>query len=109
MKNSKVSVCLFCGGGKRGILNYGDFPLAPRATLEPRIQTFDFVIGLCNSCGLIQIMNPAEPSVLYEEFKNDIIGAKLGKHKAAFKDFLKRFVFENDKLFEVGAGGGGAC
>ena len=52
-------------------------------------------------------MNPAEPSVLYEEFKNDIIGAKLGKHKAAFKD-LKRFVFENDKLFEVGAGGG-AC
>lgn len=99
--------CIICGEQRKAILDYGNFPVAPRATLRHHTETFDFIVGVCETCELIQLMNLADPSILYEEFKNDIVGQKLSKHKEAYKEFLLQFVGECDRLFEVGAGGGG--
>ncbi|MDD5558626.1 methyltransferase domain-containing protein [Candidatus Methylomirabilis sp.] len=103
---SVLPACAFCGGNKSCVIQYGQFPMAPRATKEIAVRTFDFAVGTCDSCGLIQLMHPADPSVLYEEFKNDVIGEKLAKHRMAFKEFLKLHIKKDDKLFEIGAGDG---
>ena len=98
--------CFFCSGQVSSKFLLKNFPEAPRVAANPTFNFIDFEIGVCDSCGLIQQMSRPRPAVLYENFKNDVIGYKLSRQKNLFTKFLSAFIRDDDNLFEYGAGNG---
>ena len=96
--------CAFCGGGLESLWLVNDFPEAPRAAVDVRKERIDFNIGCCRDCHLVQQISSPRLNVLYEDFKNDVIGQKLDLQKTAFVKFLSSYVPPDGVLLEYGAG-----
>ena len=96
--------CKFCLGENQSVFKLEQFPEAPRAVSKPRNDTIDFDIGICKKCGLIQQISKPRLKVLYEEFKNDVVGKKLNSQKDEFINFLSSHTKKDGLFIEYGAG-----
>lgn len=104
---SARSQCGFCNSKKiSSTLILKKFPIAPRSTKVPRFENFDFNIGFCEECFLVQQLNEVDPTVLYEEFKNDVIGDKLNNQKISFLKYVTTFLKQQMTVLEMGSGNG---
>lgn len=114
MKISKVHIetahenpCYFCGLSLvEAIFILYNFPIAPRSTKVPMHEKSEFKIGKCKNCHLIQKISKSDTKVLYEEFKNDIIGNKLSQQKTIFSKYIQAELSKNFKVAEIGSGNG---
>ncbi len=69
---AKITACRSCGQTNiESILNLGHTPLADRLLMDEQLKqtepTFPLEVGFCHSCGLMQILETVEPSVLFCE------------------------------------------
>lgn len=83
------------------------FPLLPVCVDTPKEQDkfAPFTIAICENCGLIMLLEVADPQVLYEIFHSDGIGKVWEEHYEKFS----RLIFKHCKggrLLEIGAGQG---
>jgi len=51
-------------------------------------------------------MSKTNTNVLYEEFKNDVIGDKLSQQKTIFQKYIQAEISKNFKVVEIGSGNG---
>jgi SAM-dependent methyltransferase len=68
----KITACRSCGGTSlEEVLDLGSTPLADRLLTEQQLQehepTFPLEVGFCPDCGLMQILETVDPSVLFCE------------------------------------------
>lgn len=88
--------CYFCGLSLvETIFILYNFPIAPRSTKVPMHEKSEFKIGKCKNCHLIQKISKSNTKVLYEEFKNDIIGNKLSQQKTIFQKYINKLFGRN--------------
>ena len=96
----------------KGILPHVDlqFPLLPVCVDTPREQDelAPFTITICENCGLIQLVEVADPEVLYRIFHSDGMGPATGIWAEHYNKFAQ-LIFNHHKkgkLLEIGAGQG---
>lgn len=99
------------------------FPLLPVCVDTPREQDIfaPFTITICENCGLIQLLEVADPEVLYKIFHSDGIGKVWEEHYEKFSCLifkhhpstsrsdghrLRYRASREGKLLEIGAGQG---
>lgn len=100
-------ICRFCNSEKiSSRLLFDNFPLAPQSTKNPRFENFDFLIGICDECFLIQQLSEVPSEILYREFKNDVVGEKLNNQKLSFFKYITHYLKKNMTVLEMGAGNG---
>lgn len=91
------------------ISNHHDLksPLLPICVNQPREDDFilNFNIGRCNDCGLILLLEFADPEILYKTFHSDGIGKVWEEHYEKFSKLIKKHCKEG-KILEIGAGQG---
>lgn len=108
IKRTKCPLCLSTNISE-GIPphNHLKFPLLPVCVGDPREKDhlFDFTIGMCNDCGLILLLEIANPEILYKIFHSDGIGQVWENHYEAFSRLIKKYCPEG-KILEIGAGQG---
>ena len=83
------------------------FPLLPVCVDTPRSQDAiaPFTICMCNDCGLLLLLDVADPVALYKIFHSDGIGKVWEEHYGKFALLVKKHMKEG-KLLEIGAGQG---
>ncbi len=69
---AKITACRSCGGaGLELVLDLGSTPLADRLLTEQQLRedepSFPLEVGFCPDCGLMQILETVDPSVLFCE------------------------------------------
>ena len=69
---AKITACRSCGQNNlESVLNLGHTPLADRLLTKEQLKeaepTFPLEVGFCHSCGLMQILETVDPSVLFCE------------------------------------------
>ncbi len=101
--------CFFCKNNINPLFKISNFPEAPRATKITRSEKIDFVIGQCSKCSLIQQLSKPRISVLYEEFKNDVVGEKLDSQKKEFLKYIYKQINVEDKISTILEYGAGNC
>jgi SAM-dependent methyltransferase len=87
--------CRACGnGGLSEFLNLGNMPLAGgflRSVDEIKTeQTFPLPVHVCDSCGLVQIVDPVDPNLLFRDyaFASSTVGP-LVKHFTDYAQWLQ--------------------
>ncbi len=83
------------------------FPLLPVCVDTPKDtdEFAPFSITICEACGLIQLVETADPAVLYKIFHSDGIGKIWEEHYEKFSKLIFRH-FKEGKLLEIGSGQG---
>lgn len=83
------------------------FPLLPVCVDTPKAQDVfaPFTITICDTCGLIQLLEVADPEVLYKIFHSDGIGKVWEEHYQKFANLIFKH-FQSGKLLEIGSGQG---
>lgn len=100
-------ICRFCNSAKiSSKLLINNFPLAPQSTKIPRFESFDFHIGICDDCSLVQQLSEVSSEILYKEFKNDVVGEKLNNQKLSFCKYISHYLKKNMTVLEMGSGNG---
>lgn len=69
---AKITACRSCGQTNlESVLNLGHTPLADRLLTDAQLKqtepTFPLEVGFCHNCGLMQILETVDPSVLFCE------------------------------------------
>lgn len=69
---AKITACRSCGQNNlESVLNLGHTPLADRLLTKEQLKeaepTFPLEVGFCHSCGLMQILETVDPSILFCE------------------------------------------
>ena len=69
---AKITACRSCGQTHlESVLNLGHTPLADRLLTDAQLKqtepTFPLEVGFCHNCGLMQILETVDPSVLFCE------------------------------------------
>lgn len=69
---AKITACRSCGQTDlESVLNLGHTPLADRLLTDAQLKqtepTFPLEVGFCHNCGLMQILETVDPSVLFCE------------------------------------------
>lgn len=86
------------------------YPLLPVCVDTPQAEDLaaPFTVVLCESCGLITLLDYVEPAELYKAFHNDAMGATWEAHYAAFAELIARHytLGAAGRIVEVGAGQG---
>ncbi len=83
------------------------FPLLPVCVDMPKEQDefVPFTIIICQNCGLLQLLEVADPEVLYKIFHSDGIGKVWEEHFEKFSGLIFKY-HQKGKLLEIGAGQG---
>ena len=83
------------------------FPLLPVCVDSPREKDefAPFTITICGNCGLILLLDVADPEVLYRIFHSDGIGKVWEEHYGVFASLISKH-HQGGKLLEIGAGQG---
>ena len=83
------------------------FPLLPVCVDTPKSEDIlaPFTICICEDCGLLLLLDVADPEILYKIFHSDGIGKVWGEHYEKFSLLVKRHV-KDGRLLEIGAGQG---
>ncbi len=108
---SRRTRCPACGGGaiSKGMPPHVNlrFPLLPVCVDTPRNQDVmaPFTIAMCEGCGLIMLLEVADPEALYKIFHSDGIGKLWEEHYGAFAKLIFKHV-KRGRLLEIGAGQG---
>jgi SAM-dependent methyltransferase len=77
--------CRVCGSSDVSpLLDLGNMPIAHRLLDAPGAaeETFPFVISLCGGCGLLQVVDPIDPELLYRGFNYNFSSWKPEPHRA---------------------------
>lgn len=103
--------CPVCAGAQLSRLQQLDkFPVLPVCTLEP--SSADVVlpldVGLCDDCGLLQLLTLAPRELVYAVPHSEGIGPTWMEHYRSFEAFIVRNdrIGTNAQVLEVGAGNG---
>lgn len=83
------------------------FPLLPVCVDTPRGDDIlaPFTISMCNDCGLILLLDVADPAALYRIFHSDGIGKVWDEHYEKFAMLVRKYS-GGGRLLEIGAGQG---
>ena len=90
--------------------SYGKIPMMPNALEKDVLMKngkffeYEFVITICNNCGLIQQFNSPDPLILYFRFKNEVVGKLWERHYQIFSHFISDNFQNGFRLLEIGAG-----
>ncbi len=103
--------CNACGSTDFAeVLDLGEIPIAHRFVSkdsnEPEYK-HPLTVHLCNSCALIQILNPIPPAVLYEDYNFCFTSWKPQPHIAEEVALILSCVGPQAMVFEIGANDGG--
>src|SRR5690348_10377572 len=84
--------CRGCGEyGLSEFLNLGNMPLAGgflRSAADiPSERTYPLPVHVCDNCGLVQIVEPVDPSVLFRDYA--FASSTVGPLVAHFTDYAK--------------------
>jgi SAM-dependent methyltransferase len=77
--------CRVCGSGEvEPLLDLGRMPIAHRLLGAPgeAEDVFPFLISLCQGCGLMQVVDPVDPELLYRGFNYNFSSWKPEPHRA---------------------------
>ena len=89
------------------VLDLGPLPIAHRllSRADSEEEVFDFILHLCTSCGLLQIVDPIPPEILYSDYNYCFSNWKAQPHIA---DEIDRIfaVHKIESAFEIGANDG---
>lgn len=103
--------CPACGGSaiSKGMPPHVNlrFPLLPVCVDTPRDQDVmaSFTISMCEGCGLIMLLDAADPEALYKIFHSDGIGKVWEGHYDKFAKLIFKHA-KGGRLLEIGAGQG---
>lgn len=65
-------ICRGCGAQQvRSFFDLGDLPLAGGFLLEEQIPSeklYPLLVSVCDTCGLVQIVHPVDPEVLFQDY-----------------------------------------
>lgn len=83
------------------------FPLLPVCVDGPRSEDTlaPFTISMCGNCGLILLLDVADPEILYKIFHSDGIGKVWEEHYEKLAKLIFKHV-KRGRLLEIGAGQG---
>lgn len=106
-----ASVCRGCNAtAVRPFLDLGELPLAGgflRGPAEIRVeQRYPLLISVCESCGLVQIVDPVDPRILFGDYSfatGTVAG--LVRHFDAYADWIKQR-YDPATVIEFGANDG---
>jgi len=70
--SQRKTVCRGCGeSAVRSFLDLGDLPLAGGFLSEeavPSEQRYPLLVSVCETCGLVQIVDPVDPGILFQDY-----------------------------------------
>ena len=104
--------CRFCDNElkKDKTHTFGRVPMTPNAIeyglllVDGKSIEYELTISVCENCGLIQQFFSPDPSVLYFQFKNEIVGELWDRHYSLFTDFIIERTNKKSKILEIGGG-----
>lgn len=104
--SNTISACRSCGtGGLRRFLNLGLMPLADRLLSESELQEweprFPLQTALCEACGLVQITETVDPTILFAHhypYYSSFSPALLKHSRENVFDIIERRKLDNDSF-----------
>jgi len=100
--------CVCCGSEMGHLHTVDRIPITSSTLPEPRRTMLDMTFGKCTHCKTVQLVNLADPRVLYETSHNSsIVGETWTTHYTTFADVIKPYVKGTvldigDPAFKVG-------
>lgn len=97
--------CCVCEGGIQKVKTLENYPLSYVAKDSIDTRTEDCDVGICNECDTLQLMNLADPNIIYGDFHNNTsFSIKWQTHHDLFCKFIKDKL--HGKSIEVGGRSG---
>ena len=104
------NTCRSCGNAEvRPFLDLGELPLAGGFLTEPQIpaeRRYPLAVSVCEACGLVQIVDPVDPEVLFQDYSfatGTVAG--LVKHFDAYAQWIAD-IFRPGSVVEFGCNDG---
>ena len=98
--------CRSCGALVEFLLDFGDQPIVNNLQTKPGdVPKFSIKVGGCTHCGLVQILNPIDPSEFYTNYANSS-SVKREPHLDKLINALMSKLEKNSKIIDIGCNDG---
>lgn len=103
---TKSIACRSCNASVESLLDFGNQPIVNNLQTKPNSgHKFSIKLGGCTNCGLVQILNPIDPSEFYTNYANSS-SVKREPHLEKLVDFLKSKLPKNARIIDIGCNDG---
>ena len=105
-KEREFTICRSCGTAVEFLLDFGDQPIVNNLQLDQScVPKFSIKVGGCPHCGLVQILNPIDPSEFYTNYANSS-SVKREPHLDKLINSLKAQLPREAKIIDIGCNDG---
>ena len=99
-------ICRSCKASVEFLLDFGNQPIVNNLQVEPgNVPKFSIKVGGCTYCGLVQILNPIDPSEFYTNYAN-ASSLKREPHLEKLIGSLESKLPRDAKIIDVGCNDG---
>lgn len=99
-------ICRSCETSVEFLLDFGDQPILNNLQTKPSsVPKFSIKVGGCTNCGLVQFLNPIDPSEFYTNYAN-ASSIKREPHLEKLIDSLESKLPRDAKIIDVGCNDG---
>lgn len=99
-------ICRSCEASLEFLLDFGDQPIVNNLQTKPgSVPKFSIKVGGCTHCGLVQILNPIDPSEFYTNYANSS-SVKREPHLDKLINSLETQLPRDAKIIDIGCNDG---
>ena len=99
-------ICRACEGSVEFLLDFRDQPIVNNLQTKPgSVPKFSIKVGGCTHCGLVQILNPIDPSEFYTNYANSS-SVKREPHLNKLINSLETQLSRDAKIIDIGCNDG---
>lgn len=99
-------ICRACEASVEFLLDFGDQPIVNNLQTKPgSVPKFSIKVGGCTHCGLVQILNPIDPSEFYTNYANSS-SVKREPHLDKLINSLETQLSRDAKIIDIGCNDG---
>lgn len=98
--------CRSCGAAVEFLLDFGDQPIVNNLEAEPFSgKKFSIQVGGCNTCGIVQILNPIDPAEFYTNYANSS-SVKREPHLNQLLNKIENLISKDSQIIDIGCNDG---